>query len=88
MKKSIEDSLRQIDWIRSFNKNLKLNIVKRGTEITKKKKKILNLEKVINAMSLLKTVHKTIPAINDLVESRKYQYAIDLLSNSEETYNQ
>lgn len=32
-------------------------------------------------------MHKTIPTINELVESGKYQYAVDLLSNSEETYH-
>lgn len=35
----------------------------------------------------MKTVYKTIPTINDLVESGKYQYAVDLLQSSEESYS-
>lgn len=62
-------------------------MIEEGKKIAKKKNTILNLEKAINLMQLLKTVHKTIPTINELVEGGKYQYAVDLLKNSENTYH-
>ena len=86
MRHSIDNNLQKIIFIKQFNKNLRQNNLNSGVRIIQLKKRTLNCEKTLNTLLLLKTVHKTIPTINELEKSGRLDYAVNLLKDSEEIY--
>ena len=67
MRTAIDDSLLKIAALKRFNCEMRQRACQSARAIVCRKKKLLNLEKTVNLLELLRTIHKTMPSINELI---------------------
>ncbi|EGR27391.1 hypothetical protein IMG5_196610 [Ichthyophthirius multifiliis] len=87
MQELIANCLQKIQNIKIFNQNLKNKLTHKGIRIAQLKRRIVNVQNVLNLLQLTQILDKSMPTINSLINTNKYSIAVDLLSQSEVEYN-
>ncbi|CAD8142649.1 unnamed protein product [Paramecium octaurelia] len=86
MNQIIDQNIKKVKRIREIYSVTREHMIKKSTEITKKKQTIEKVENILFTLKRIQSIQKSFVTLTELINTKKYSQAVQLLKVSEQTY--